>query len=100
MDTKAHLTDIEAKQMAKKISEIGKDIDLSNKAVDAATDVLINGAKGQEIDEFKENGKKLLKAVGSLAICCIDIGYAIGTYINDMIRNDKDAAQKVKNSLE
>lgn len=100
MDKTAHLTDTEAKQMAKNIKEIGTKIEMSNKEVDAATDFLINGAKGEEINQFKENGKKLLKAVGSLAICCFDVGYAIGTYINDMIRNDKEAAQKVKNSLE
>lgn len=99
MDKTARLTDTEAKQMAKSIQDIGNNIEMSNKAVDAATDILINGAKGEEIDQFKENGKKLLKAVGSLAICCFDIGYAIGTYINDMIANDKDAAQKVKDSL-
>lgn len=98
-DKNAHLTEREAMLISKNIEDIGKSINESSKSLDNTMSTLISGAEGEEIEELKIKGKQLLNAIGDLATSAFDIGYKIGLYINAMIQNDKEAAQKVKDSF-
>lgn len=94
-----HLTESEANDIAKRISDIGKSVENSGKSIDDTMTYLIENSKGEEIDLLRDLGKKLIVAIGELAVSALDMGIKIGEYIKAMINNDRDAAQKIKDSI-
>ena len=98
-DKNVHLTESDANNIANSIKTIAQGISDSVKILDDTTNTLISGAKGQEIDYFRDQGKRLINAVGDLATCAIDIGVKIGDYIKAMVNNDREAAQKIRDGF-
>ncbi len=99
VNKQVHLTEDEAKQIAKNIEDIGKSIQESSKRLDTTTDILISGAAGAEVDGLRIFGKKLINSIGDLAISALDMGRKIGEFIVAIIREDEEAAQKIKDSI-
>ena len=98
-DKQVHLTENEAIQIAKNIEDIAKNIEESSKRLDTTTETLINGASGAEIDGLKVYGKKLIDCIGTLAISALDVGSKIGEFIVAIVREDEEAARKIKESM-
>jgi hypothetical protein len=44
-------------------------------------------------------GKKLIDCIGTLAISALDVGRKIGEFIVAIVREDEEAARKIKESM-
>lgn len=99
MAANVHLTEDDAKMIANNIQNIAKSIEESSKILDTTTETLISGAAGAEVDGLRVFGKKLINTIGDLAISALEMGGKIWDFIDAMIKEDEEAAKKIKDSI-
>jgi hypothetical protein len=94
-----HLTKSEADSINKEIEQIVGDIREATNRLDNVMKTLIEGSEGDEIDALREDGNRLINALGSWMTSCIEVGVKIGNYVKSLINGDEEGARRIKDSM-